>query len=70
MWGWFSGVLPNASVVLVLLNDEPGAAVVAEVLEGAFVSTVNLSEVVAKLLDAGMRWEEAEDAPVDPRDLY
>ena len=55
-------VVLDASAILVLLNDEPGAAAVARALEDAVVSAVNLSEVVAKLLQAGMPREEAEDA--------
>ncbi|HYN41987.1 MAG TPA: type II toxin-antitoxin system VapC family toxin [Thermoanaerobaculia bacterium] len=54
-------VVLDASAILVLINDEPGAAAVAEALEDAVVSAVNLSEVVAKLLDAGMPRDEAED---------
>ena len=44
----------DASALLALLNDEPGADVVAEALPQGVISTVNLSEVVAKLCDAGM----------------
>jgi ribonuclease VapC len=47
-------VVIDASALLALLNDEPGANVVAEALPGAVVSAVNLSEVVAKLSNAGM----------------
>ena len=47
-------VVLDASALLSLLNAEPGAGVVAEALPGAIISTVNLSEVVAKLRDAGM----------------
>lgn len=54
-------VVLDASAILVLLNDEPGAAVVAETLEEAVVSAVNLSEVVGKLLETGMPRQEAED---------
>ncbi len=54
-------VVLDASALLVLLNDEPGAAVVAEALEEGVVSAVNLSEVVGKLLEAGMPRGEAED---------
>ena len=54
-------VVLDASAILVLLNDEPGAAAVAATLEDAAVSAVNLSEVVAKLQEAGMPREEAED---------
>lgn len=55
-------IVLDASAILVLLNDEPGAAVVAQALEDAAVSAVNLSEVVAKLLESGMPLEEAEEA--------
>jgi ribonuclease VapC len=44
----------DASALLALLNDEPGADVVAEALPQGVISAVNLSEVVAKLCDAGM----------------
>ncbi len=44
----------DASALLALLNAEPGADVVVEALPGGVVSAVNLSEVVAKLCDAGM----------------
>lgn len=44
----------DASALLALLNDEPGADVVAEALPQVVISAVNLSEVVAKLCDAGM----------------
>ena len=44
----------DASALLALLNAEPGADVVAEALLGGVISAVNLSEVVAKLCDAGM----------------
>ena len=47
-------VVIDASALLALLNDEAGADVVAEALPGAVISAVNLSEVVAKLSDAGM----------------
>ena len=52
----------DASALLALLNGEPGARVVAEVLPRAAISTVNLSEVVAKLADAGMPEEAIRDA--------
>lgn len=54
-------VVLDASAILVLLNDEPGAPAVAEALDEAVVSAVNLSEVVAKLLETGMPHDEAED---------
>ncbi len=47
-------IVLDASASLALLNAEPGAEVVAEAIPGAAISAVNLSEVVAKLADAGM----------------
>lgn len=45
----------DASGLLALLNQEPGDQEVAAALRaGTAISTVNLSEVVAKLADAGM----------------
>jgi ribonuclease VapC len=45
----------DASAVLALLRDEPGADVVEEAISrGAAVSSVNLSEVCAKLNDYGV----------------
>ncbi len=42
----------DASAVLALTHDEPGADRVADALAGAVLATVNLAEVVAKLVDA------------------
>jgi PIN domain nuclease of toxin-antitoxin system len=47
-------VVVDASALLALLNAEPGADIVAEALPGGVISAVNLSEVVAKLCEAGM----------------
>ncbi len=45
----------DASAVLALLNRETGAGIVEEALvSGAVISSVNLSEVVAKLIDVGL----------------
>ncbi|ALA59416.1 conserved protein of unknown function, PilT domain [Nitrospira moscoviensis] len=44
----------DATAVLALLNDEPGAGTVASFLPQAVISTVNLAEVVGKLAEAGM----------------
>ena len=44
----------DASALLALLNAEPGADVVADALPGGVISAVNLSEVVAKLCEAGV----------------
>jgi len=44
----------DASAVLALVNDEPGADVVAEALRSASLGAVNLAEVIGKLVDAGV----------------
>jgi ribonuclease VapC len=44
----------DASALLALLNAEPGADIVTDALPAGIISTVNLSEVIAKLCDAGM----------------
>ena len=46
-------VVLDASAVLVLLLDEPGAEVVVEVLSDGALSAVNLAEVLSKLTDRG-----------------
>jgi len=44
----------DASAMLALLQGEPGASAVVEAIEaGAAISTVNLSEVLAKLTERG-----------------
>ena len=44
----------DASAVLAILFNEPGAAVVAGAIEdGVLVSSVNISEVVAKMIERG-----------------
>jgi PIN domain nuclease of toxin-antitoxin system len=52
------GKLPNAAVldssaILAVFLDEPGSGIVAPVLQGGLLSTVNLSEVHARLQDLG-----------------
>jgi len=44
----------DASALLALLNAEQGADIVTEALPSGVISAVNLSEVIAKLCDAGM----------------
>jgi ribonuclease VapC len=61
-----SKVVLDASALLALLNEEPGSELVATLIEeGAAISTVNLSEVVAKLSEAGMPQEAIHEA-LDP----
>jgi ribonuclease VapC len=59
----------DASALLALLQAEPGADAVAPVLGHSAISAVNLSEVVAKLTDAGMPREAVRNAlgelPID-----
>lgn len=47
-------IVIDASALLALLNAEPGADIVTEALPDGVISAVNLSEVIAKLYDAGM----------------
>lgn len=44
----------DASALLAAFFNEAGADVVAQRMSGALVSTINLSEVVAKLVDRGI----------------
>lgn len=52
----------DASALLALVREEPGATEVAQALKSAAVSAVNLSEVVAKLADARMGPQQIRDA--------
>jgi len=47
-------VVLDASALLALVAAEPGANVVATLLDASTISSVNLSEVVAKLADYGV----------------
>lgn len=44
----------DASAVLALVHDEPGADVVAAALESASLGAANLAEVIGKLVDDGV----------------
>ena len=57
-----SKVVLDASALLCLLNDEPGADRVADVLTRSVIGTVNLSEVVSKLRDRGLPLDEVREA--------
>jgi PIN domain nuclease of toxin-antitoxin system len=52
----------DASAVLTLLHDEPGASDVTPWIAEGVISAVNLAEVIGKLLDAGMPKRPAIDA--------
>ena len=45
----------DASAVLALINNEPGAELVATSLSGSSIGTPNLAEVVGKMLDSDIR---------------
>ena len=47
-------VVLDASAVLVVIHNEPGADLAAGLLKGGSTSAANYSEVVAKLVDAGL----------------
>ena len=49
-----ASVVLDASALLALLNDEPGAETVAGAMHGALISAVNLSEVVSRLAESGL----------------
>lgn len=63
-----SSVVLDPSALLALLQGEPGAERWEGVVEDAVISAVNLSEVVAKLADAGMLEEDIR-AALDPLGL-
>ena len=52
----------DASAILALLNNEPGSEIVINALPEAVISSVNLSEVIAKLADSGMPEVEIRSA--------
>jgi PIN domain nuclease of toxin-antitoxin system len=63
-----SEVVLDASALLALLRDEPGAAKVAEHIAEARISSVNYAEVVSHFIHAGMPAEQV-DAMLSPLPL-
>lgn len=57
-----SDVVLDASALLAILNDEPGADEVSPFIPGATINTVNFSEVIAKLAENGMPENEIREA--------
>ena len=58
-----SKVVLDASALLAVLNQEPGAQTLTpELLSGAIISTVNLAEVQGMLVDRGLRPDDAWEA--------
>jgi len=55
-------VVLDSSAVLALIFGEPGGDRVAPVVGESVISAVNLSEIVAKLVERGYRDDEAERA--------
>ncbi len=53
-------VLIDASALLAVLFQEPGAEAVIDVLPSAEISAVNAAEVIAKLTDKGERPDQAQ----------
>lgn len=51
----------DASAVLALVHDEPGADVVVDELRSATLGTANLAEVVGKLVDASIDVSRARE---------
>ena len=63
-----SAAVLDASALLALLHDEPGAGRVAEVLADAVLSSVNYGEVVSHFIHAGMPADQV-DAMLRPLPL-
>ncbi len=62
-----SKIVLDASAVLALLNNEPGAdRLTLELLNDATCSTVNLAEVQSKLVSAGLNPDEAWEDTLSP----
>mgnify|MGYP002716529053 CR=1 FL=1 len=57
-----SKVVLDASALLCLLNDEPGADQVVEALTRCVIGTTNLAEVVSKLRERGLPLDEVREA--------
>lgn len=59
-----AGYALDASAILALLQAEPGHAVVLALVEhgSCFISAVNVTEVLTRLIDRGMSRDDAEAA--------
>jgi PIN domain nuclease of toxin-antitoxin system len=57
-----SKVVLDASALLCLLNDEPGAERVIDVLGHCIIGTVNLAKVSSKLRERGLSQDEVREA--------
>ncbi|HME33416.1 MAG TPA: type II toxin-antitoxin system VapC family toxin [Terriglobales bacterium] len=64
-----SRIVLDASALLAILNDEPGAEKLTsqpDLLSGAAISTVNLAEVHGKLVGHGLEDDDAWEAALSP----
>ena len=62
-----SRIILDASALLAVLNQEPGAdRLPPEILRDAACSTVNLAEVHGKLVDRGLSPEDAWESTLSP----
>ena len=57
----------DASAVLAFVNREPGAALVEDAMSVSAISTVNLAEVVTRLVDWGIPIDDARTLIADMR---
>ncbi len=57
-----SDIVLDASALLAFLKDEPGAAAVRAALPEAVISSVNLVEVVTRMIDDGFQLENVRTA--------
>ena len=57
-----SKIVLDASALLCLLNDEPGADRVLDILPRSVIGTANLAEVVSKLRGRGLSLGEVREA--------
>ena len=57
-----SKYLLDASALLALLNNEPGAKRIEEILPESVIGAVNACEVIAKLVSAGMSPSDAQSS--------
>lgn len=51
----------DASALMALINNEPGALLVEQYIEKACISSVNFAETLTKMLEQGIPLEEAEN---------
>jgi ribonuclease VapC len=60
-----SEIVLDASALMAVLREEPGASAVEAVLDRAAISAVNLSEVQAKLVERGTAAKSAWSSLID-----